>query len=93
MSQNYSNRELKCAAETADNKKFQADSRCMSENLHLLMSCPAAARRLGVSTWTLRRMIALGSLETVYLHPKAHPRVRRTDVEALARGERAEARP
>jgi hypothetical protein len=42
-------------------------------------------------------MIALGSLETVYLHPRAHPRVRRADIEALGRGERlarrAKARP
>ena len=61
----------------------------------LLLSVPAAARLLGISLWEIRKVVATGSLETVYLHPKAHPRVRRADVEALARGgwPATEARP
>jgi excisionase family DNA binding protein len=43
---------------------------------------------LGVSVETIKKMISAGSLEVVRLHPTAHPRVRRADVEALARGER-----
>jgi len=58
----------------------------MDENLHLL-DRPAAAALLGVSIETVKRMIAAGSLEAVKLHPTAHPRVRRADIEALVRGE------
>jgi excisionase family DNA binding protein len=58
----------------------------MDENLHLL-DRPTAARMLGVSLETVKTMIEAGTLEAVQLHPKAWPRVRRADVEALARGE------
>jgi excisionase family DNA binding protein len=60
----------------------------------LLMGKPAAARLLGVSTGVLERMIERGALREVVLAPGLHPRVRRADIEALARGERpAQARP
>jgi excisionase family DNA binding protein len=51
------------------------------------MSIAAAARLLGVERGTVRRAIASGTLNVVLLHPKASPRVRRDDVEALARGD------
>jgi excisionase family DNA binding protein len=53
----------------------------------LLMGKPSAARLLGVSEGCLERIIQRGSLEVVHLAPGLHPRVRRADVEALARGE------
>jgi hypothetical protein len=59
----------------------------MDEYLPLLLSCPDAGKRLGVSVETVKKMIALGSIEPVYVHPKAWPRVRRADVEALAWGD------
>jgi hypothetical protein len=58
----------------------------MDENLHLLLTRPEAGRLLGVSVETVERMISLGAVEPVYLHSKAHPRVRRADIEALVRG-------
>jgi excisionase family DNA binding protein len=60
----------------------------------LLMLRPAAAKYLGVSQDVLQRMIERGVLEEVRLYPEAYPRVRRADVEALARGEQpSEATP
>jgi len=50
----------------------------------LLIRQPEAARLLGISMGVLRLIIASGRLKTVVLHPGAHPRVRRADVEALA---------
>lgn len=41
----------------------------------------------------LERMVEDGTLEEVRLHERAHPRVRRADVEALARGERPAGAP
>ena len=49
----------------------------------MLVSQPEAARLLGVSIETLRRMVTAGSLAPVYLHPGAHPRLRRSDLERL----------
>jgi hypothetical protein len=43
---------------------------------------------LGISMTVLKRMVAEGTLKEVKLHSRAHPRLRRADVEALARGER-----
>jgi len=49
----------------------------------MVVSQPEAARLLGVSIATLRRMVTTGSLPVVYLHPGAHPRFRRSDLERL----------
>lgn len=54
--------------------------------LPLLLGRPTAARLLGVSMTVLERMVEEGTLEEVKLHPQAHPRVRRADVEALVGG-------
>jgi excisionase family DNA binding protein len=64
----------------------------MDESLQLL-DRPAAAALLGVSVETIRKMIESGSLEAVRLHPTAHPRVRRSDIEGLVRGQRPAAGP
>jgi excisionase family DNA binding protein len=54
-----------------------------------LVRVPEAARRLGIGLDTMRAIIASGSLEVIYVHPTAHPRVRAADLEALVRGEKA----
>lgn len=58
-----------------------------------MLNRPAAARLLGISMTVLERMVEDGTLEEVRLHERAHPRVRRADVEALARGERPAGAP
>jgi hypothetical protein len=58
----------------------------------LLMSIAAAARLLGVDRGVVRRTIALGALKEIVLAPGLSPRVRRDDVEALARGEHPNAK-
>jgi excisionase family DNA binding protein len=54
-----------------------------------LVRVPEAARRLGIGLPTKRAMIASGSIEVIYVHPTAHPRVRAADLDALVRGEKA----
>jgi excisionase family DNA binding protein len=58
----------------------------MTDNLHLI-NRPTAAKLLGVSVETIEKIVAAGTLDEVRLHPTAWPRLRRADVEALARGE------
>jgi excisionase family DNA binding protein len=58
-------------------------------NEPLLVSKPEAARLLGVHRATIARMIQAGTLKPVYLGPKAHPRIRRSDLEALVAGKAA----
>ena len=56
-----------------------------SQNDALLLDIPGAARLLAVSDSTVRRLVAAGHLEAVRVFSAV--RVRRADVERLARGE------
>jgi excisionase family DNA binding protein len=56
----------------------------------LLVKQPEAARMLGVSTRTIRNMVATGELKAVRLSPGGLPRIRVNDLVALC--ERAEGR-
>jgi len=49
-----------------------------------------AARLLGVSRWTISRLVNSGVLQEVRLGEDMYPRLRRRDVLALAEGERHE---
>jgi excisionase family DNA binding protein len=57
----------------------------------VLVSRTEAARMLGASRETIRRLVARGTLEEVRLEPHMHPRYRVEDLMALARGEREQA--
>jgi excisionase family DNA binding protein len=46
-----------------------------------------AARLLGVSRYTIMRLVERGSLREVFLDSRSAPRLRREDVLGLARGE------
>lgn len=48
----------------------------------LIRTCEAA-RVLGVSVWTIRRMAQSGTLRPVKLGPRAHLRFRRRDLDDL----------
>jgi excisionase family DNA binding protein len=48
-----------------------------------LIGANQAARLLGVSVWTVRRMARSGTLQPVRLGPRANLRFRRSDVDAL----------
>ncbi|MBA3380517.1 MAG: helix-turn-helix domain-containing protein, partial [Actinobacteria bacterium] len=50
----------------------------------ILVSRPEAARLLGVSTETVRRLVARGVLEEIRFTPESHPRFRLRDVLALS---------
>ncbi|HWQ25032.1 MAG TPA: helix-turn-helix domain-containing protein [Gaiellaceae bacterium] len=58
----------------------------------VLVSRPEAARLLGCSTETVRRLVARGVLEEIRLTPESHPRFRLRDVLALS-GQQASAGP
>jgi excisionase family DNA binding protein len=53
----------------------------------LLLRRPEAARLLGIGKTKLLELIEAGKLEQVILHEGGWPRIRRSDVERLARGE------
>jgi len=50
----------------------------------ILVSRTEAARMLGASRETIRRLVARGTLEEVRLGPRMHPRYRVEDLLALA---------
>jgi hypothetical protein len=54
-----------------------------------LLNLTDSARLLGVSPTSMRRMVAAGSLEPVYIAGLGRPRFRRSDVETLIREGRA----
>jgi len=56
----------------------------------ILVRFPEAARRLGISRDTVKRLVEQGVLEEVRLTPTSHPRLRLEDVLALA-GEQKDA--
>ncbi len=51
---------------------------------HVLVSRGEAARLLGVSTHTIKRLVARGVLEEIRFTPESHPRFRLKDVLALS---------
>ena len=52
----------------------------------MLIGRPEAARLLGVSRDTIKRLVARGVLEEFRLAAGMHPRLRREDILALAAG-------
>lgn len=51
---------------------------------HVLVSRGEAARLLGVSRETVKRLVARGVLEEIRFTPESHPRFRLKDVLALS---------